>query len=92
MSPPLTAASQRGWGYDGFTIATENGDAVPRFLPTPNDDIVRLLHYRDRKFGVCRLQFLKAGHVRPGATEPGQEIGEALLTLFVLRVAIFIPR
>ena len=72
-------AGQLGTRDDGLTIATQDGDAVPRLLPAPNGAITGLFDCRDWKFGICRLQLLKAGNVRPGLAQPAAEIGKPLV-------------
>src|SRR5262249_55971110 len=61
-----------------LTIPTYYGDAIPRLLPAPDGAITGFFDCRDRKFGVYRLQFLKARNIRPGSAQPAQEIGKPL--------------
>src|SRR5262249_40383567 len=61
-----------------LTIVSQDGDAIPRLLPAPHGGITGFFDCSDRKFGVCRLQFLQAGNVRSGSAQPVQEIGEPL--------------
>jgi hypothetical protein len=47
-------------------------------MPAPHCAITGLFNCRDRKFGVCRLQFLKTDYVRPFLSQPIHEVGEPL--------------
>src|SRR5262249_41269482 len=66
-------------GDYGLAAASENGDAVPRLLPTPGSAIARLLDRRPRELVVRRFQLLKRNDVAPGLFEPLHKVGERLI-------------
>ena len=83
-------AGQLGACDDRFTIARENRDAIPRFLPAPDGAITGLFNCPDRKFGICSLQLLKTYDIRPRRSNQSRRLASRLLTLLMLKVAIFI--
>jgi hypothetical protein len=64
---------------DGLGAASENGDAVPRFLPPPNRAIAGGLDGASRKIRIGRFQLLQTDDVRRFLAQPMQQIGEPLI-------------
>ena len=74
-------AGQFGAREDGVSPARENGNAVPRFLATPDRAITRFLDRRFGEFTIRSLQLLKAHHIGLGRAQPGEKIGQPLVNV-----------
>ena len=75
----VVAAGQVAARDDRIATASENGDAVPRFLTAPHRAVASLGKRVLRKFPVGRFKLLQADHVWLCRLQPGEQISKPLV-------------
>jgi hypothetical protein len=69
-------AGQGGLRHNRFTVARQDGDAVPGLLAAPDRVVASLAQRRHREVGIGTFELLQAHDVRPGFLQPSQQVGQ----------------